>query len=324
MSLSKEYIRYVTITNIVNEMSDGKIGPKLEYEMRNIMERYLISYMSRNCRTVSINDREAKKAVAELIEKKIADNTTAAKHFFNVYVIAKLNRFSSAEIKEMKGTCIIKNNFVSFKDFKMILAEDVIRELKKYDRTAVLVMCMRYASMLSGGQQWSIPREQYDFLYNDYKVRNEGFASPLNSKLMGKPGAHFCSMFLDTDQVFGSIGNFFDANMTEYQNNSWAVNPPFVEDILLRSAQKCLAEADKATESKKSLFVFYIMPAWRDCEAYVLLNSTRTAHKEILKRKTYFYENNNRRIAATFDSAVFVISVNNSYNYSNVCSRMKY
>ena len=70
-------------------------------------------------------------------------------------------------------------------------------------------------------------------LYDKYGARYEGFASPLNSKLMGKPNAHFCSLFKDTDEPFGSIGRFAVKNIINPKNKgNWSVNVPYVLSII--------------------------------------------------------------------------------------------
>ena len=340
MSTSDEYNRYNLVQKILQKSTNNVcVDSMCAYEIRSIFERFLISYVTRSLESsntmfsnVSITNVESKKAIEELVEKKILDNITAASHFFNVYVITPFNSFIDTKQKEVKGTAIVSVESIKFKDFEMFLSKDVMDKLRLFNKRDVVTMCLRYATMISGGQQWSIPQVQYNYLYQEFKVRNEGFASPLNSKLMGKPGARFCSMFLDTDQVFGSIGNFFKVDLNNPPDrkssfNGWVINPPFIENILLNSANHCLDAAEFANANNQGLFIFYIMPAWYDCEAYVAMNkSPHVVHKEILRRKKYFYENNGKRITASFESAVFVISMYNDLptRYSEICNNMKY
>ena len=142
----------------------------------------------------------------------------------------------------------------------------------KYTTNDVLRMLMRYYTLMAdGGQQWGMTSETFERLYAR-GVRLECFASPLNRKLVGGtapqnpqselkfsdgitgfkrgvPTPHYCSLFVDTDAPFGSLGNFFHtdfptlyaAALVDHGNGSIQLNPPFVEDILLKAAEKSLS-----------------------------------------------------------------------------------
>uniref|UniRef100_A0A1I8IX67 PCIF1_WW domain-containing protein n=1 Tax=Macrostomum lignano TaxID=282301 RepID=A0A1I8IX67_9PLAT len=77
-------------------------------------------------------------------------------------------------------------------------------------------MLLRYETLGTGSLQWGDPVTVHHALYEHMGVRYEGFASPLNSKLLGKPDVAFCSLFPDTDAPFGSLGDFFAVDFSRY------------------------------------------------------------------------------------------------------------
>lgn len=87
----------------------------------------------------------------------------------------------------------------------------------------ILKMLLRYRSMINVWTQWNLPNKFYENLYNnDYNC--EAMSSPLNSQFLlldyrnNVENTVFCSLFYDTDKYFGSIGNFYEANIQNYKN----------------------------------------------------------------------------------------------------------
>jgi len=191
------------------------------------------------------------------------------------------------------------------------MTDRIGRLIEKAGCAATAAVLLRYGALNTGSQQWSLPQSHYNYLYTMHGVRNEGFASPLNSRLMGKTNARFGSLFLDTDAPFGSIGPFFEINLLEHPGN-WVVNPPYSEDLLEQSAQYTLDAATKANQTGKSFLAFYIMPAWTDTKAYMLLTHSSHVSAELrLPRQKYAYETpDGIPITAMFDSIYFALTNN--------------
>jgi len=128
--------------------------------------------------------------------------------------------------------------------------------------TALTRMLLRYEAALPGGQQLGLPRESYVALYA-LGVRNEGFASPFNSRMvaMDRPDTTFCSLFPDTDTIFGSLGLFQQVDMAAHPGG-WAINPPYVETLMNSAVAKALAELERVEAT-----VFILLPAWDDAAA---------------------------------------------------------
>ena len=153
--------------------------------------------------------------------------------------------------------------------------------------SAAAAVAVRYAALAPAGQQWGIPRAHVDYLYREWGARTEAFASPLNARLLGRPGARFCSLFPDTDAAFGSAGDFFAAAPAGLPG-AWVVNPPFVEAILAAAARRCLAALAGPAPPPA---VFFIGPGWGDAEFYRLLSASEFCAATLaLEPGKYYYE----------------------------------
>lgn len=300
-------------------MSKQFSGKRL-YELENIMERWAQSMMNKygEYKTTDEDTDFNRKAISEIVEKHLMNNINQATRFFMEQCIRPLNLSLEIPIKTVRGKCMITADTISYKDFKMSVDPQTIATMKGLtSNDNIIRMALRYASILPKGQNWSIPRAQYNYLYKR-GIRYEAFASPFNSKLMGKEGAKFCSIFPDTDKPFGSIGNFFDMKIGQSTElDGWVVNPPFIDEILIKSANKIV-------EVSHEIFVFFIMPNWTDSEAYRILSEHKnTVFKKTLEKNTYFYENNGEKIIAKFASVVFIVySGLKPIDFSDICDNM--
>ena len=124
-------------------------------------------------------------------------------------------------------------------------AEDVALELML---PRVFACVSRYETLSStkSGHQAAVPEAAMAALKEDFGVRFECFASPLNA-LCDK----YCSLFPDTDRFFGSRGSFFDYFP---RDGSHECNPPYdaasVEQTLLHLATILLGGSAEASEAR--------------------------------------------------------------------------
>jgi hypothetical protein len=124
-------------------------------------------------------------------------------------------------------------------------AEDVALELML---PRVFACVSRYETLSStkSGHQAAVPEAAMAALKEDFGVRFECFASPLNA-LCDK----YCSLFPDTDRFFGSRGSFFDYFP---RDGSHECNPPYdaasVEQTLLHLAAILLGGSAEASEAR--------------------------------------------------------------------------
>lgn len=152
--------------------------------------------------------------------------------------------------------------------------------------SAAARVALRYSALAPGGCQWGLPRDHVDYLWA-LGVRNEGFASPLNSNLLGRAGSSFCSVFSDVDRPFGSIGDFFTADL--FRGGDWVINPPFIVTIMTRAATAVVQALNDSRGRKVA--IYFVLPYWPDCEAYQLLDSSPwKVASLVLRPGEYFYE----------------------------------
>ncbi|MEC7987906.1 MAG: hypothetical protein VX278_22250 [Myxococcota bacterium] len=95
---------------------------------------------------------------------------------------------------------------------------------------------IRYACIFAKTRHIGPPQCVYDDFYA-WGVRNEGFASPFNARLLGKENARFFSAFPDTDSPFGSQGSLFNAKRSDY-DGAWCLDPPFIPETMRRVVQR--------------------------------------------------------------------------------------
>ena len=92
---------------------------------------------------------------------------------------------------------------------------------------------LRYASIYAKPRHIGPPQGVYDDFYA-WGVRNEGFASPFNARLLGSESGKFFSAFKDTDGVFGSQGSLFQADRRDHPG-AWCLDPPFLPKTMQRT-----------------------------------------------------------------------------------------
>jgi hypothetical protein len=97
---------------------------------------------------------------------------------------------------------------------------------------AILKSALRYGSIYAETRHIGPPQKVYDLFYK-WGIHNEGFASPFNARLLGKPKAQFYSLFEDTDGIFGSGGSFFNLNRPENPGH-WCLDPPFTSELMTK------------------------------------------------------------------------------------------
>ena len=96
----------------------------------------------------------------------------------------------------------------------------------------MLVSALRYAALLARTRHIGPPKRVYDAFY-DWGVRHEGFASPFNARLLGRPDARFYSACGDVDAPFGSAGSFFAVDRPT-DDGAWCLDPPFLDATIAR------------------------------------------------------------------------------------------
>ena len=311
IEINKLYNEWMISQEILNKLLQQCNGDKRkEYEVYNILERWFItnansSLIESILPSKQLTNDNNKKITDELLEKKIFNNYSSSRNFIEDVINIK-DKF----VKNTKTNIIIKYNSIRYKDFYFKIEPKRLNLLMRIgDKKSLLLICLKYASIISKGQQWGIPINTYRTLYYLYNVRCEGFASPFNSRLLeiSSNDIKYCSLFPTYDKVFGSIGNIFDVDLLECE--AWCINPPFIELIMKNIAIKIKNSLEEAKKMEKKLMIFYIMPEWVDADAYQILYNISDEYKKYyyrLTRNRYYYTFNDKKIIAKFNSIILV------------------
>lgn len=269
------------------------------YEMRNILERWALS------RTNTLDAPDAKMR-AEIIEKRIM--RPGAQLDALIARIADQSRVPV--VLPENATVSIIGSTISFGPWSKVIAPARIALLRKFAAPEqIAVMAMRYDTLVQGSQQWAIPAAVYDVLVREYGADIEAFASPLNSQILvhrareieekGTSTRRFCSLFPDTDAIFGSLGDFFSADIA---GHTVVINPPFIVKLIDRIVARC---ANLPFEKTR---LFIVAPSWADAEFYQKLSAHPALVGKIEHRKyETYYEEGEKQIVASFETTMFVL-----------------
>jgi hypothetical protein len=156
------------------------------------------------------------------------------------------------------------------------------------DKEEVLKMAMRQQTLFDGGQQLGFTQAHFDRIHR-WGVTIEGFCSLFNSRLLGKEGcsvitldgiaspgkpatAHTQSMSGDR----GFFGNWEDTLLlpqwkADAKKYKMQINPPFLEGILKRAADKAVKLITLAQEYKVDFKILFHAPNWKDAEFHSTL-----------------------------------------------------
>jgi hypothetical protein len=316
--LDAEYAQYKLTVQISALMASyvPKRQRKVAYELDNIIERWLISMVNMSgapedhvdwakvYRRSRPDETFNVKLLSELIEKRVVSRAKGAELLGLVLrLVADVLARPLVRIGAEARCDGVRITYGA--GFTAELTPRVRQLVALGGCDAAARVVMRYASLWSHGQQWAVPRRFTDELYERHNLRNEGFASPLNSFLLGKPDARFCSLFPDTDAPFGAIGGFFGIHMANYPG-AWLVNPPFVEALLSRAAAQVVA----ALQAGLGAVVFFVAPAWTDSDFCSVLGACGfVAAQRRLLRDTYSFEDpGGESIPGKFDSLVYALA----------------
>lgn len=317
--LRDEYERWSRTQHQIAIISGARMTARDIYEARTILERWHVSAhnaaLDGNIIPNLRDHQVTRKMREEFLEKQIfrEDEVDA--------IIAQILEAPSDPVPAGARPLVFADN-VRYARFSQNFARDRISLLERiaqnngYDREkarAYIVACaMRYASMVPGGQQWSVPARTYDILINVYGVSREGFASPFNSQIarhmIRDPSLRFCSLFPDLDEPFGSIGSFFAADL---RDKVTLVNPPFIEDMINDVVRKC-HETLESSSANGGARMFVVVPNWEDAQYYQDLCASPYLERKLTHEPmTHFYEDANhygKVIVARHGQTIFVLS----------------
>jgi hypothetical protein len=125
-------------------------------------------------------------------------------------------------------------------------------------------MILRYAIFDTSNQQWSIGIKLYEHISNIFDISFEMFASPLNFNMN-----MFCSIFLDTDKIFGSVGSFYNLSLEKLLNQNIKgvfFNPPYLPILMNYTTKICINLLEKMERESMDFTIISFLPNWADAD----------------------------------------------------------
>jgi hypothetical protein len=309
--LCKEYYRLNTSTNIF------KLYDVSNHEWKNIVERFLNDIANYNDNSSNIIFKKIpgdhyiyKKLLDEMTNKYIKNPGEILKQVYNI--VNEYNEhnldISTCESFSLIGSVFYyKNNMF---DIQKNVLRKLLNKIKIYMKTHenknindyslyILIMLMRYNTMLAGSQHWNIPYNYYKYINKMYNVKVEGFSSPLNSQLLLiDDNSFFCSLFYDVDKYFGSIGSFFNTDMIKFYDFfrkkhgdylSFSLNPPYIESLIVEMTKV----VDNCLNIIPKIRFFIGLPYWSNFEPIDNISKNKyLKYVHIFNKGTYYYEGN--------------------------------
>ncbi len=217
------------------------------------------------------------------------------------------------------------DNYIQYRDIKIKL-DDRLRQLIKLGGVEnCLIMLLRYMGLGINGHHCAIPINTYEYLYNTFNIRREGYASPLNSKLLKWNDTKFCSLFYDTDKYFGSMGPFNWKTVVKYQDKNWTVNPPYIESIMDVMYDNVIKAFNEITNPDFLLMI--LIPKWESNIVYSNLATNKSGLViyiyEPLENEHYMNCNGHVIKMKGVQNCMFFLSKNKNLNIENKMDELK-
>lgn len=285
-SMVNEYNDFFMVNEIIRMITS--FIPDKKYEARIIIEKWILSIASENTHH----------RWCQHLDKLFGID------FYNKQLLWRLskyiNRRKSREIithiiryvknpinigQQIPSYVKIEDNYLTYGDFKLTLNPKMNMLITRFGINNFLKMVLYYHSLCHASQQWSISSNKYHEMKKYWNINNEAFASPINFDMYHIPGSSFCSLNLETDQPFGSLGRFENVRLEDYGN--WVINPPFIEDILKKAINLSLDHIDN---SHKNMNLMFVIPYWTHLPFISQIqNSKYFKESEILYQNDFEY-----------------------------------
>jgi hypothetical protein len=163
--------------------------------------------------------------------------------FFLVYDCDFVTNIKFKNINfNIKDFRILKNNYIKL---KRIYKGDI----KLFDFNLWIIL-LRYHILGSNNHQLGISPKVINNLVKDFNLSHELFASPINCTLDS-----FCSIYVDIEKYFGSVGNFFKY---ELKSGFYTFNPPYQVDIIENGFNRLFYYLEHC----KNIGFFITVPIW--------------------------------------------------------------
>ena len=138
--------------------------------------------------------------------------------------------------------------------------------------TIIWIILFRYQLLSSNNNQLAVIPTIYNKMIKDFNLSVECFASAINTSL-----SHFCSIYYDVEQYFGSIGNFFNI---EPIRGVYSFNPPYQYDVISNGIIKIISHMEK---TKEKLAFIITIPIWDNEGKQFMLDNNMENNNNIIK-----------------------------------------
>lgn len=115
----------------------------------------------------------------------------------------------------------------------------------------IWIILYRYQLLGSNNNQLAVLPNVLDKMKKDLGFNFECFASAINSSTN-----KFCSLYYDIEKYFGSVGSFFNYNITK---GIYSFNPPYQTDIIERGIERIFHFMDNTNEELEFIIT---IPIW--------------------------------------------------------------
>ena len=210
----------------------------------------------------------------------------------------------------------LQNNeyfIIKYRDYiKIISINRYYKLIKNYDKPYpydIIRMLIRYSIFDMSSQQWSIGDNLYEDISEIFNITFEMFASPLNFNM-----TMFCSIFYDTDHIFGSVGSFYKLNLDKFLNQNIKgvfFNPPYLPLLMKKCTNQCLTILNDMNKLNMDFTIVSFLPNWDDAD-YIkkFIGSKYTVAYKIVNKGNYILheKDKGKLINGTFDLLVIFLN----------------
>jgi hypothetical protein len=280
------------------------------YELTNCIERWAIAKLN------DLSDAD-EKLREELYEKLKNFSSKDIGYVLDFTKVAPKKDYEFLHRTGMEGYIIIDGLKVGGKAAAIEVTDRMRNIILNFGRDELFKLIQRYLPLMVSisekydkvvydfaGQHWTVSKEFGDDLYKKYNILNEAFASPFNSHSLGREVCKYYSLFDEDDNV-GSLGNFFSiSNYDKLPPGNWMVNPPYIESIMIKMADKVIEMYNHCNAKGIPILFYIILPRWEDCEALIKLDKVAKTKEDVFFP---FVNHKGELIKKTFNARYYIL-----------------
>lgn len=301
-AIIREYKKYECAKQLEEKFVNLGHSSMQRYEAFIILERWLMTNINdTGSQFVSLRETD-QQLMKELAQKKIITNHAVITKFMKD--VKKIIDDATNEERDVKlePKLEIDGGIIKFNNCEMHTTPERIQILLNLaDKNALAYVTVRYAAILPKSKHYTIPIHIYQALVN-LGYNTEGFTTPFNAQILRCGKYKFCSMFKDSDEVYGSLGDFFKADLAGLKV---ILNPPRINILIERAANYCL---ETLAREPNTLFFFHA-PGWADAAFHKILKNSQYLRyfRELIPFEYYIEDVYQQNLLASFKTFVYVL-----------------